>query len=335
MEFTTYGNVPARLSAVKGGRMIVQPDFPEHWKTRLLVSLTHDESAPMAVIRLWAHCQMSHRSYFPDMTPAQLASICHWGDRKPSCHAALIKAGFVSRLSPRGFTAHQWNEHNAQLLQKWAAGAKGGRPPGENSDQNVKNPEISLMTEISDGQKKPNKTGESEKPTDNRPTTGPVPDRSDPIRSDRSDGVDQIDPIRSDRPNEPADGPDFKNASGGNGSDLTEAELEACKHYHADLSTPAGALVKQIFQHASAVGIPTLEEAISFAKSKVKTDEAPLADDWARAWFTSMNDQGWHDKKHEPISDWRKHLQGYVMSCWRNQRGVSAPPPPKRYTPNI
>lgn len=41
--------------------MIVQPDFPEHWKTRLLVKITGDKSAPLAVIRLWAHCQHSKR----------------------------------------------------------------------------------------------------------------------------------------------------------------------------------------------------------------------------------------------------------------------------------
>jgi hypothetical protein len=31
--------------------MIVQPDFPEHWKTRALLEITNDESAPMAVFR--------------------------------------------------------------------------------------------------------------------------------------------------------------------------------------------------------------------------------------------------------------------------------------------
>src|SRR5690242_5543723 len=94
----------------EGLMMIVHPDFPEHWKTRLLIAITGDESAPMAVLRLWAHCQHSRQSHFPTMTGAQLASICHWGDRKPACHTALIKAGFVDKLSPKGFAAHEWNE---------------------------------------------------------------------------------------------------------------------------------------------------------------------------------------------------------------------------------
>ncbi|MFZ1074060.1 MAG: hypothetical protein WAO21_11590, partial [Verrucomicrobiia bacterium] len=120
--------------------MIVQPDFPEHWKTRRLVEITGDESAPMAVIRLWAHCQHNRRWNFPDMTPAQLASICYWGNRKPACHVALTKTRFVDRLKPKGFAARQWNEHNKQLIQRWHAGEKGGRPPAdENANKDEQN----------------------------------------------------------------------------------------------------------------------------------------------------------------------------------------------------
>lgn len=107
--------------------MIVQPDFMEHWKTRRLVEITKDESAPLAVLRLWAFCQTSRRWEFPDMTPAQLAAICRWGNRKPVCHVALMKARFVDRLK-KGFAAHDWQQVNAQLIQKWNSGKKGGRP---------------------------------------------------------------------------------------------------------------------------------------------------------------------------------------------------------------
>lgn len=163
--------------------MIVQPDFAEHWKTRLLVQLTGDESAPMAVIRLWAHCQHSRRSFFPDMTRAQLSSICHWGQRTPACHVALVKAGFVEKLKPRGFAAHQWSEHNAQLIQKWHAGQKGGRPANDANNSN---------------------SNEKGKPTDNRPTTGTKPD---PIRSDPIDQIDRSDPTSG-------EGADSKSAQG-------------------------------------------------------------------------------------------------------------------------
>jgi hypothetical protein len=107
--------------------MIVKPEFLEHWKTRLLVEITKDESAPLAVLRLWAHCQTSRRWEFADMTPDTLAAICRWGKRKPACHVALVKARFVDRLK-KGFAAHGWHEVNAQLIQKWDSGKKGGRP---------------------------------------------------------------------------------------------------------------------------------------------------------------------------------------------------------------
>lgn len=108
--------------------MIVQPTFLEHWKTRLLVEITSDASAPLAVIRLWGYCQESHRWEFPGMSPTQLASICRWGARKPPCHVALVKCGFVDKLPGGGFAAHDWGEHNSRLVHNWEAGKKGGRP---------------------------------------------------------------------------------------------------------------------------------------------------------------------------------------------------------------
>lgn len=115
--------------------MIVQPDFPEHYKTHKLIAITNDPSAPLAVIRFWGYCHTSRRWEFPDMTPSQLDAICRWGERKPACHVALIKAGFVDRIEPKGFAAHDWQEYNRQLIQKWEAGKKGGRPPKEETDR--------------------------------------------------------------------------------------------------------------------------------------------------------------------------------------------------------
>lgn len=108
--------------------MIVQPDFVDHFKTKALVKLTKDESAPLAVLRLWGHCQTSRRWQFPNMTPEQLAALCAWGDRKPACHTAMIKAGYLKRLPEGGFEAHQWDEQNGSLIQKWRVGKLGGRP---------------------------------------------------------------------------------------------------------------------------------------------------------------------------------------------------------------
>lgn len=108
--------------------MIVKPDFLDHFKTQALVKLTKDEAAPLSVLRLWGHCERSRRWQFEGMTAEQLATLCAWGNRKPACHTALIKAGFIKRLPEGGFEAHQWDEQNKSLIQKWQAGKLGGRP---------------------------------------------------------------------------------------------------------------------------------------------------------------------------------------------------------------
>jgi hypothetical protein len=124
--------------------MIVQPEFLDHWKTRLLIELTGDESSPLAVIRLWSHCQTTKKSYWPDMTPAQLASVCRWGNRKPNCHTTLIKCGFVKKLSPKGFAAHEWDQYNAKLISNWENGKLGGRPPRPHKIKENEKPMVSV-----------------------------------------------------------------------------------------------------------------------------------------------------------------------------------------------
>jgi hypothetical protein len=114
--------------------VIVKTDFLDHWKTQLLIQTTKDESAPLAVLRGWAYCQLSRRWQFPELTAAQLAAICRWGNRKPACHIALLKAGFVERHKS-GFAFHDWEKENAQLVQKWTCGQKGGRPPKKTGNE--------------------------------------------------------------------------------------------------------------------------------------------------------------------------------------------------------
>jgi hypothetical protein len=120
-------NPSTRHDEFKSNAMIVKPEFLEHWKTQRLVEITKDESAPLCVIRLWGHCQTSRKWEFPDMTAETLAAICRWAKRKPACHVALVKSGFVDRLK-KGFAAHDWHTVNGQLIQKWDSGKKGGRP---------------------------------------------------------------------------------------------------------------------------------------------------------------------------------------------------------------
>jgi len=112
--------------------MIVQPDFLDHWKTRLLVDLLDDESAPLYVIRLWAHCQNRKTHVIPNGNPNITKAIC-----KASCHgaekfhSAMIEAGFIA-IKNGELVAHDWNSINSTLVRNWANGKLGGRPRKEN-----------------------------------------------------------------------------------------------------------------------------------------------------------------------------------------------------------
>jgi hypothetical protein len=271
--------------------MIVQPDFPEHWKTLLLVKITGDESAPIAVIRLWAHCQHNRRSKFPDMTPAQLASICRWNDRKPACHVALVKAGFVEKLTPRGFAAHEWDQHNAQLLQKWLAGQKGGRPPTAEKDN-----EISL----------------SEKPTDNRPLTGTKPDRLDQTRPDQ---IDQTKPVQIDA-TPPSDPNIFQQLRASldapkDGLDSKDASLVGKTDGRTEVDGLASSISRKLTPQC---GIPNISQVRSYLLGCFNG-----AVDYADAFYKAMEKQHWQDKHRKPITDWKAMAKSYASKCYRKR----------------
>jgi hypothetical protein len=105
--------------------MIVQPDFPDHWKTRLLVRLCGPDSV-LCLLRFWSHCQNRRKWVFEGMTPAILASICAWtGDEKVFCDA--MTQTFLD-VDGDTVTAHEWEEINHKLIHNWEVGKKGGRP---------------------------------------------------------------------------------------------------------------------------------------------------------------------------------------------------------------
>lgn len=109
--------------------MIVEPDFPDHWKTQLLIQLTGSAAAPMLVIRLWAHCQQRKAYQFTDMSDAALAAVCRWDGVPADLRKHLAEAGFIEKDTPAGVVIlHQWDEVNATLVRNWVNGPKGGRP---------------------------------------------------------------------------------------------------------------------------------------------------------------------------------------------------------------
>lgn len=108
--------------------MIVDPDFPDHWKTRMLVDLLGgDEAAPVYLIRLWAHCQNRRIATFENLPHAALKALCRYPGHSNKLESALATSGFVRR---EGAFLHvlAWEEYNASLIANWSNGKKGGRP---------------------------------------------------------------------------------------------------------------------------------------------------------------------------------------------------------------
>jgi hypothetical protein len=121
--------------------MIVETDFLEHWKTRLLVRLLGTETAPLYVIRLWAHCQ-SRKTYrltqmgsgLTQSKPDMLSAVCRW-DGDPQIFWSAMVQTFVED-SEDGIVAHGWAEANASLVASWNNGKMGGRPKSEKPKDN-------------------------------------------------------------------------------------------------------------------------------------------------------------------------------------------------------
>jgi hypothetical protein len=121
--------------------MIVEPDFPDHWKTRLLVEeLDCDEAAPVYILRLWAHCQHRKTNVFENLSDKALKALCRYPGHPNKLEAGLIASGFVRRDSHGFLTVHQWDQYNASLFANWENGKKGGRPRKQNPERTESQP---------------------------------------------------------------------------------------------------------------------------------------------------------------------------------------------------
>lgn len=147
--------------------MIVEPDFLDHWKTRLLVRLLGTELAPIYVIRLWAHCQSRKTDRFTDWKPTVLASVCRWETDPQTLWDAMLET-YLER-DGNTVVARGWAETNAGLISAWTNGKLGGRPKK---------------------QAKPTDQKPAGNRPDNRIETVRVTDREDRSREDREDRED-------------------------------------------------------------------------------------------------------------------------------------------------
>ncbi len=108
--------------------MIIDPDFPDHWKTQLLVELSGDEIAVRCLLRLWSFCQTRKRWVFTEMTPAKLKSICKWPHDTEQWWNAMLECGWVKFNGDKELTVHEWEKYNHRLIHNWNVGKLGGRP---------------------------------------------------------------------------------------------------------------------------------------------------------------------------------------------------------------
>ena len=129
--------------------MIVELDFLDHWKTRLLSRLLGTETAPLHVIRLWAHCQTRKTNRFADWNPAILSAVCRWNGDAQEFWDAMLQT--FCRCEDGCLIAHQWDEVNAGLICSWSNGAKGGRPKKPTGNPPVNPEPIPVNPDITRG----------------------------------------------------------------------------------------------------------------------------------------------------------------------------------------
>ena len=107
--------------------MIVEPDFLDHWKTRLLVKLTGDEAAPLMLLRLWGHCQYRKDWRFTGMNGETLSAICRSKIDGTQLLNVLNQSGFIE-INGKVTVVHDWDVSNRTLVSAWRNGRFGGRP---------------------------------------------------------------------------------------------------------------------------------------------------------------------------------------------------------------
>lgn len=144
--------------------MIVEPDFLDHWKTRMLVRLLKDERAPIYVLRLWAHCQQRKTDRFTGWNPDVLASVCRWESDGLTLWEAMGKT--FLEINGDEVVVHGWAETNAALISAWSNGKLGGRPKAVKSGPHkpTGNPSVNPMESdrVSDREEKSRVDGEDQ-----------------------------------------------------------------------------------------------------------------------------------------------------------------------------
>lgn len=98
--------------------MIVEPDFFDHWRTRMVVdALDGDECAPIYIQRLWAHCEKLRTVSF-EIPCEGLKFLCRYTGDSRKLESSLIDAKFMRR-DGNIVTVYSFEENNARIIRSW------------------------------------------------------------------------------------------------------------------------------------------------------------------------------------------------------------------------
>ena len=113
--------------------MIIETDFPDHWKTQLLVKRCGPE-AVLCLLRIWAHCQLRKTGVLVGLSHDVFEAIAKWQGEEKLFYKTLAECRF-SELGDEEtptITMHEFEIVNSKLVRNWTNGAKGGRKPNAN-----------------------------------------------------------------------------------------------------------------------------------------------------------------------------------------------------------
>jgi hypothetical protein len=105
--------------------VILEPSFLDHWKIKLLVKRTGNPAAPVAILRLWIHCQRMRKCEF-QLSPDALATICDWSENSDDFLSLLLELRFLEQHGDY-YIVRNFDKWNAKLISCWDNGGKGGR----------------------------------------------------------------------------------------------------------------------------------------------------------------------------------------------------------------
>ena len=155
-----------------GINMLIQPDFPDHWKTlRFIRELDGDANGVSYLLRLWGHCQNQKQSSF-DMPCYAIAGICRYQGSPGDFERILESCGYIKRdgdsVKILGF-----DEHNSNMVVKWKNGKHGGRP--KKADSNNLKPVSVIENETETQSRVTNEVNKENKGNKEKKTKGAPP----------------------------------------------------------------------------------------------------------------------------------------------------------------